>query len=49
VSAFINDCTLESVLHMQEVDDLLIIIKHSPIGDVVWDRWPEQTIQSKMH
>jgi hypothetical protein len=27
---------------MQEADDLLVIIKHSLIGDVVWDRRPEQ-------
>jgi len=27
---------------MKKVDDLLIIVEHSPISDVVWDRWYEQ-------
>jgi hypothetical protein len=47
VSAFVDDCTLEGVLHMQEVDDLLIIVKHSPIGNVIQDRWPEQQFNRK--
>jgi hypothetical protein len=37
VGAFIDNRTSESVFHVQETDDLLIIIEHSPVSDVVWD------------
>jgi hypothetical protein len=37
MSDFINDCTLEGVFHMQNIDDLLVIIEYSPIYDVIRD------------